>query len=136
MKPSGTSLQANARLTPSPSRQVPKSPGLDGKSLATMVSSALKPEVMMELAVLMMLAASQLEPLLTARCTHGSKTSNCHVVICPLLLSEDYMQLRSHKDDASHRNTCGKEIETMPSEQPLTTRSTDSLANVDAGSSS
>ena len=143
MKPSGTSLQANARLTPSPSRQDPNSPRLDGKSLETMVSSALNPEVMIELAVPMMLAASQLEPLLIARCTHDChivichivKTSHWHIVICPWL-SEDYLQLGSHKDDASHRNMCGMELDTMPSEQLFKVWSTDSLANWDAASSS
>ena len=143
MKPSGTSLQANARLTPSPSRQDHNSPRLDGKSLETMVFFVLNPEVMIELVVPMMLAASQLEPLLIARCTHDChivishivKTSHWHIVICPWL-SEDYLQLGSHKDDASHRNMCGMELDTMPSEQFFKVWSTDSLANWDAASSS
>ena len=88
-KPSGTSLQANALLTPSPSRQVPSSP-LVGKSLETTVSSALNPAVMMELEIAMMLAASQLEPLLTR---NAESTCHCQLSAVMMQLSAVMMQL-------------------------------------------
>ena len=84
-KPSGTSLQANALLTPSPSRQVPSSP-LVGKSLETTVSSALNPAVMMELETAMMLAASQLE-------RNAESTCHCQLSAVMMQLSAVMMQL-------------------------------------------